>query len=569
MKKGFTLRVKLLLLFSIAFIIGTVAIGIMSVSIMKKEILEVAHEKLLSDLALGAELIDQKYPGEWTITNGNLYKGQVSLNNNFEAVDLIGELTENTVTIFQGDERIATNVRQEDGSRAVGTKVSDAVAETVLRKGQTYIGEANVVGVINQTAYEPIVNSSGEVIGIWYVGVPNTPYEQMVGEFEQILFLVILAEIIILLTIFTIILTKVTKPITQLEQTIDRIAQGDLDVEELEVKTNDEVGRLVLSVNQLISNLNHTISGVQYNAIQVASSAEQLTASAEQSTAAAEQVARVAQESSEGAEEQLRSVATITESVQQLADSLKEIGKSSENMLLSSDKTVASSTKGFDAVSKVVEQMDLIKGSVSKTTTIMNQLGERSKEIGHITALITSIADQTNLLALNAAIEAARAGENGKGFAVVADEVRKLAEESKKSADEINKMVGNIQTETNDAIQAMQEGNKQVNSGIEFTEEASNRYGEIKKAILDVTDKVKIVTEAVHIMDEVSGKIVQEIGEVQAIAESSVAASQEVAAASQEQLATMEEVSSSSQLLSSLASQVEELVEAFKLKSKA
>lgn len=84
MKKGFTLRVKLLLLFSVAFIIGTIAIGIMSVAFIKKDILEVAHEKLMSDLALGAELIDQKYPGEWTIKNGGLYKGQVNLNNNFE-----------------------------------------------------------------------------------------------------------------------------------------------------------------------------------------------------------------------------------------------------------------------------------------------------------------------------------------------------------------------------------------------------------------------------------------------------------------------------------------------------
>lgn len=119
---------KMVALFALAIAVITAVIGSYAVYNMKSKVLEAAREKLLSDSAMGLALLDQNYPGEWLVKDDALYKGEVKLNDNFELVDEIGRLTGDTVTIFQGDTRISTNVKDESGKRAVNTKVSDAVS---------------------------------------------------------------------------------------------------------------------------------------------------------------------------------------------------------------------------------------------------------------------------------------------------------------------------------------------------------------------------------------------------------------------------------------------------------
>jgi len=178
-----TIRIKLALVTSLILILVISAIGFLSVNSMRDRLIESVQIKLESDLGMGRNIIDSKYPGPWSIKDGEMYKGTVKLNNNFEVVDLIGNLTQDTVTIFQGDKRIATNVKKEDGTRAVGTRVSQEVAQATLQEGKTYIGKALVVGRWNQTAYEPIKNEAGKIIGMFYVGVPNDLYDQAVNKF--------------------------------------------------------------------------------------------------------------------------------------------------------------------------------------------------------------------------------------------------------------------------------------------------------------------------------------------------------------------------------------------------
>src|SRR5690606_19279205 len=131
-------------------------------------------------------------------------------------------------------------------------------------------------------------------------------------------------------------------------------------------------------------------------------------------------------------------IQNITESSNEM-DEITEVAKELTN-------------KGATFVDHVVEQMNFIKGSVTKASESILSLRDRSKEISSIIEIITDVAEQTNLLALNAAIEAARAGEHGKGFAVVAEEVKKLAEESKNSASQITEMITHIQRETDESV---------------------------------------------------------------------------------------------------------------------
>lgn len=144
---------------------------------MKDRVVAAAIVKTQTDLATCEEIIDKTYPGPWSVKEGNLYKGSFKVNLDTQLVDHLAKLTGDTVTIFLGDTRVATTVRGSNGERVIGTKVSDSVAKTVLEQGQTYIGEANVVGQWHQSGYMPLRAENGSIVGIFYVGISHA-YEQ-------------------------------------------------------------------------------------------------------------------------------------------------------------------------------------------------------------------------------------------------------------------------------------------------------------------------------------------------------------------------------------------------------
>ncbi|MDA8218645.1 MAG: methyl-accepting chemotaxis protein [Dehalococcoidales bacterium] len=184
---------------------------------------------------------------------------------------------------------------------------------------------------------------------------------------------------------------------------------------------------------------------------------------------------------------------------------------------------------------------------------------------------IDDIAEQTNLLALNAAIEAARAGEHGKGFAVVADEVRKLAERSSRETKQIADLIGQVQRGTNEAVSAMEQGNREVELGLGLAEEAGEALRDILAGAQESADQVGRIVSAVQQMDSASKEVIDQMGAVSAVVEESTAAAEEMAASSQQVMgaieriaAVSEETSASAEEVSAsteeMSSQVEEMV---------
>lgn len=152
--------------------------GVVTIRDMHVQIEMAITEKAKSDLATVLEIADYMRPGDWHVVNGELYKGNSRINGDTEFVDKVARLTNDTVTIFLGDTRVATNIMR-DGSRAIGTVAADYVTETVLRNGKIYTGEAEVVGVKYQTCYAPIKDSSGRIIGMFYIGVSKNLADQL------------------------------------------------------------------------------------------------------------------------------------------------------------------------------------------------------------------------------------------------------------------------------------------------------------------------------------------------------------------------------------------------------
>ena len=156
--------------------------GVLVIQDMNRQITATITEKAKSDLATALQIIDYMHPGPWRVQDGILYKGDARINDNNQLVDKIRGLTDDTVTVFLGDTRVATNIFR-DNKRAVGTQAADYVAETVLNQGRLYIGEAEVLGTLYQTCYAPIRDAQGEIIGMFYVGVSRQIVDQLRHSF--------------------------------------------------------------------------------------------------------------------------------------------------------------------------------------------------------------------------------------------------------------------------------------------------------------------------------------------------------------------------------------------------
>jgi methyl-accepting chemotaxis protein len=554
---------RLVFIFVIITFFSTSAIGYYAVYNMQEKVISASREKLRSDLTVAKAHFNNRVPGAWAVKNGKLFKGNI-LVNDIVIIDEIKEMTKDDVTIFLDDVRVATTVRKPDGTRVTGTKAAEQVSNTVLKSNKTFLGKAQVVGVDNQTVYEPILDAYGKVIGMFFVGVPNAPYEAMIAEFERNLVIFVVIEVLISGIIIYYVSRRIAKPIEQLAATIEIVSTGNLTVA-IDVDSKDEVGFLANSMKAMILSLGLLVRKIALTSEQVAAAAEELTANAENSAQANTQVAATIDEVAQGSKKQANAVDATALVVEQISAGIQRIAANANTVSGMAEKTSNAANQGDKAVHAAMDQMKIIEKSVTSSAQVVTQLGERSIEIGQIVDTISGIAGQTNLLALNAAIEAARAGEQGRGFTVVAEEVRKLAEQSQEAAKRIASLISEIQLETSNAVAAMNNGTHEVKVGADVVNNAGKAFQEIVSLVGEVSCQVREISAAIQQMASGSQQIVTSVRDIGRISTDAAGQTQAVSFATGEQSASMEEIAVSSQALARMAEELQDAVRKFRV----
>ncbi|SHI79608.1 methyl-accepting chemotaxis protein [Lutispora thermophila] len=355
------------------------------------------------------------------------------------------------------------------------------------------------------------------------------------------------------------------KPIAQMAHIARNIAEGNLTIESVDVKSNDEIRDLADSFNAMINSLHAVISNVLQASEKVAVSSQQLSFSSQQTTTAAEEVASTINQLASGAGKQAEDASQASGMVNQIAESIQQVAENANSAAMASTNIIKEANNGLNEAKKAVEKIQYIQKVTEESSESVKALGNESSKIGEIVEVIKEIAGQTNLLALNAAIEAARAGEAGKGFAVVADEVRKLAEESSSSAVQIANLIGNIQNETNKVIDIMSAVTNEVSDGVEAVNRAGNSFENIFNHINNITSQIQELSASVQQVAEGSRSMNESIESIASIAEETAASSEEISAASEEQTAAMEEIANMAKELSKLAEELQSNVAGFRL----
>jgi len=355
------------------------------------------------------------------------------------------------------------------------------------------------------------------------------------------------------------------RPLNKVVEVVNEIAEGNLNVKKIDIRTKDEIGELVSSIDRMSENLRSLITQIGETSDQVAASSEQLMASAGQTSDATEHIAVSVQQVAKGADEQVNRIEDTAQGINDMARGVELIATNAQGVHSTAMHASSRATEGNQTIQIAVQQMKSIHQAVDGVADVVKELQERSSQIGQIVGLITNIAAQTNLLALNAAIEAARAGEHGRGFAVVASEVRKLAEQSGDSAQEIVQLIGTIQDRTNEAVNSMEIAKIEVGEGIGLVNNVGAAFAEIQSSISEVTEQIGEVSASVEQISAGSERIVQSIEAITGISEKTSASTQNVSAATEEQLASMEEIAATAASLSQMAEDLQTQIGKFKV----
>ncbi|WP_164215177.1 methyl-accepting chemotaxis protein [Virgibacillus sp. YIM 98842] len=392
--------------------------------------------------------------------------------------------------------------------------------------------------------------------------------DRMISTSEMLLTIAaIVSGLMILLAVFVAIITArtISNPVQAVVERMKLITGGDLSQEALKTNSRDEIGQLIVAANDMNKEVRNLLNQINEVSDTVSAQSEELTQSANEVKEGSEQIATTMQELASGSETQANSSTELSSAMTAFASNVQEANASGEKIKDHSGAVLEMTEEGSQLMNKSNAQMEKIDQIVQDAVQKVEGLDTQSQEISTLVSVIKDIADQTNLLALNAAIEAARAGEHGKGFAVVADEVRKLAEQVGDSVTDITGIVTNIQSETNVVTGSLQNGYKEVESGMAQIKATGEKFDGISTAISDVVDSIQTVSDNLSEVAATSQQMNSSIQEIAAISEESAAGVEQTSAASQQTSSSMEEVAASADDLARLAEDLSGLVRKFKL----
>lgn len=544
-------------------LVFSASIAVVAIKQMKKGIEKFAEEKAKSDLELASQFLDSKYAGDWLIKDGELYKGSLKINGNADLVDEIGEMTGDTVTIFQGNTRVTTNVLIE-GERAVGTTASDNVVETVLKSGQRYYGKAVVVGHTYQAAYEPIIGADGQIIGIFYVGASQSLINEITSSFINWFFVVIVISIVAAIVLIVWFISRMKNRLRTLTKALERAGEGDFTTT-IEGLGSDEIGELAHSYNRMGENLKDLVQhGLQASG-KVTTTTDQLRGIAKMTTEESARIVTSIEQVAKGADNQTQSTAENAKAVEEIALGIQSIAEHAVDVSQEMGQARQHAMVGGGYVKKTVQQMDRIDRSVRNTEFLIRQLEEKSQEITSMLGMIQNISQQTGLLALNASIEAARAGEDGRGFAVVASEVRKLAVQTSEASETIGHLLSDIDTNTKSSIIAMTEVTQEVQQGLELTNKTEVSFNEIVGSSTQIAEQMEQLAATAEQMSAGIQQISASVTMISEIAQTTSESSKQVALATTSQQAAIKEINSASSSLHEVSNELKIALGKFKI----
>ncbi|MDB2373091.1 methyl-accepting chemotaxis protein [Psychrosphaera haliotis] len=542
---------------------------------------EIMSERVISSLSLlkhRASALGEPKLGQSVSVNGtaanNIMIGDYGVANNFTLVDRLTDVMGGTATIFsrKGEDfiRISTNVMKE-GKRAIGTKLSPSgKAMAAIKQKKAYFGQVDILGKPYLTAYDPIIDANGEVIGIWYVGysanlnvlaeqiskarllengfvalrdgkkqlrqhsthltstdietslvqgnqfdlnvVSYEPwgYEIVLGinnsDVQSLVFKSILIGVLKLL--FTMSLFGILVFILLKKLILKPIIQQTETIQELTKGDGDLTVRIGSTRKDEIGEMARSFDGLLDKMHFTIKNVKDKTNLLLNSVA---EVSDLANYMTREQAEQHQKADLLASAIEEFRATASMVASNTDNANSVSQGVYEEAKTGSTTLKDTTDRIKMQSESIAESETVIEELAKDSESISTVLDVIRNIAEQTNLLALNAAIEAARAGEQGRGFAVVADEVRSLASRTQSSTEEINSMIEKLQRQSERATEIIFKNREEAQQNVGHTEQANLAFMNVLSAMQQINQLNDEVSRAANEQSQVSQAIAEDV----------------------------------------------------------
>lgn len=549
------LRIKIMLVALFPMILMAVIVGIAAARNMR----EGMQQEMMYALETEAHSLEQLYNAvnddAYSVSGDKLMKGSFNVTDETDFLDSLVEGTDMQVTLFYGDTRMATTLKDQSGKRLTGTKADESVAKAVTQDGRT-VEDYNITidGEKYYACYAPLKDSGDKVIGMTFAGKPVKQVEALISQRTRGIIIAETVMVLIALVVIFILTRSIQIGLLAAEKAVHSLSNGDLTavVESKAMWRNDELGDMAKGVAVLMNQLLEVVNNIRASSEQLLKSGTDLSNMASQTSSTADDISKAIEEISQGAvaqadeiEKASHDVDTMGQLIEHIADNVAELDQGTQEIKGSSDRSI-------DIIRELTDSNDRSMEAVKEISRQVNATNESALKIRAAVDLITSIAEETNLLSLNASIEAARAGEQGRGFAVVAGQIQKLAEQSNESAGSIADIIRDLLKDSENSVEVMEEVQKIMN-------EQQEKLHATRKQIVEVGDGISGAAQAAGMIRQQTEHCNSARASVADVISNLSAISQQNAASTEETTASMEEMNAAINLLAESAQQLQEM----------